>query len=387
MDLDESHGPKKKRQHYVPRLLLRRFSSDERRVSVVILSTGKRIDSVGLKEQCAESYFYGEDGVLEKGFEAGERRFSEVVGDLGAARLAALTTADLFQIKLFVHYQRLRTAGAAEQMDQLTAKTAKELMPRGPSFERLPDFDGIRVRLTNAPQFLFAQATMLTPVLVDLAVKFLISDHSLGLVLSDDPVIVCNQYAEHHPVLGPPCSPGGTTGLAMKGLQLFLPVSPRVCIAVFDPGTYEYGSPTNSLVRLGLGDVRLLNTMQVANAAKCIYFDKRAGTDSEVRRLIEARRKFTDWRTPHVTATPFTPRGDGTYSNFLLHEIPDLRVGKRLSCVKVIRSEADNLGHLPPRSPELLSAPEDFERFLRAKAAAGCIQAIHEAAVSPREPR
>jgi hypothetical protein len=63
--MDERKG-KTKRQHYVPRMILRNFSRDGKRISLV--TGGKRIYNTGLRDQCQEDYFYGADQIMEESF-------------------------------------------------------------------------------------------------------------------------------------------------------------------------------------------------------------------------------------------------------------------------------------------------------------------------------
>jgi hypothetical protein len=49
------------------------------------------------------------------------------------------------------------------------------------------------------------------------------------------------------------------TGLASKGLQIFVPLSPRLCLAIFDPSTYRYQSARRAR-NLAKWEVRALCT-------------------------------------------------------------------------------------------------------------------------------
>ena len=52
-----------KKQHYVPKLLLRHFAVDEgkKRVNAFNVNTKFYKSDISLKGQCQENYFYGED--------------------------------------------------------------------------------------------------------------------------------------------------------------------------------------------------------------------------------------------------------------------------------------------------------------------------------------
>jgi hypothetical protein len=75
-----------KRQHYVPRIILRNFSKDGKRISLVV--DGKRIDGASIGKQCYGDYFYGSDNVMEKSFADSEAKMAAFLGDLAPARLA-----------------------------------------------------------------------------------------------------------------------------------------------------------------------------------------------------------------------------------------------------------------------------------------------------------
>jgi hypothetical protein len=47
-----------KRQHYVPRMILRNFSTDGKRCSLYILSEGQRVDKVSIANQCYKDYLW-----------------------------------------------------------------------------------------------------------------------------------------------------------------------------------------------------------------------------------------------------------------------------------------------------------------------------------------
>ena len=84
---------KKKRQHYVPRFLLKNFSADKRRIALEVLATGRRVDDAQLKAQCYRDYFYGKDEVLENAFaklEETSQGCSEILPPYGS-RLSTIT--------------------------------------------------------------------------------------------------------------------------------------------------------------------------------------------------------------------------------------------------------------------------------------------------------
>lgn len=335
----------KKRQHYVPRLILRAFSRDRATTSVLVLDSGDAIHGASINRQCFENYFYGEDGKVEDSLAQVEGLFAALLGDRSPERLEALTDADMLLLTFFVQLQRGRTVAAADQISEQTDSFWRAALAGDPRFNDLGGLDQFRIGSDRPQSESLYYAALAWPLLLDLKLKFLVPNGKLGFVVSDDPVILYNQYAEHHPIYQ---HHPATVGLAMKGLQVFLPLSPRLCLALFDPTSYEYGSPNRRVVSLGLRDVRLLNQMQALNAHECLYFDRSEMNDDDLRALAKARRAGQGWRTARIFKSEEIPEVDGTTSQIIGLSQPALRVRKKLGCVSAIGrgTELD-----PPKLP------------------------------------
>lgn len=328
---------------------------------MVALGTGKRIENAGLKEQCYEDYFYGKDTVIEDAFAQQEGKFDRALGDLSPKHLEALTEEQVETIRFFMHYQSLRTLGAAEEQNSLTDAVAKSVLSKDTRFADV-DLSKVSVKSGNPQLENLYLASETIPLTLDLEIKFLVSDKKLGFVLSDHPVLACNSFAENHPVLR---EVGGSTGLALKGLQRFLPVSPRVCIALYDPTTYVYGSPARRCCKVSLRDIRILNALQAATAHECVYFDPDLTPADEVAWLLEHRAENRGWREVRIYEGPVTPRSPGMTSQIVAHEKPSLRVGRQFEFLRVIDSGVYAYPRIPPRSPELVQLTEQYQALLR----------------------
>lgn len=365
--------PKKKRQHYVPRLILRGFSTDGRTISLFAFRSVKRVDGASLKEQCYEDYFYGRDGGIEEGFATLEGEFAASLGDLSREHLDTVQQQEADKIRQFVHYQRLRTAGAATDVNDFGEALAKKVLSKD---ARVADvLDKVRIK-TKKPQFeSLHHAVTGFPLVFDLGIKFLVAGRKKTFVVSDNPVVASNQYVEHHPALRE--HPSGSTGLAVKGLQLFLPVSPRVCVALYDKSTYRYGSDTRLTCGASTSDIQLLNVLQAANAQECIYFDPSQLDESEIVRLQRERAKYEGWKEPKFSEGPLTRRPDGLLSQIIMSSAPELRLGAKFNFLKVTDDttyEGYDRGILPPRSEELLELNKQYCKFIDAKTEEACAE-------------
>lgn len=264
---------KTKRQHYVPRMILRNFSDDGKRTSLIV--NGQCIDDVSIKEQCQEPYLYGSDNIMEDLFAAEESKMSTFFGDLAPERFSSLDIEAIGNLLRFVWWQRARTKGAAEHLNNSESALFKAVLKNNPSFTSKfspEDIDSVEIGFTNSQGDALWQAAKLCLIITDMSIKFITTDRTLGFVISDNPVVEYNQFAEHLPNLR-----DYPVGLVHKGLQFFMPLSPSMTLALFDPSTYEYGGKT-SVCKAGPEDVKYLNRMQAANTLRCLYYHKNRWT-------------------------------------------------------------------------------------------------------------
>ena len=355
-----------KRQHYVPRMILRNFSEDGKRISLVV--NGKRIDKTSLRDQCQEDYFYGADQVIEKSFADEEDKMAAFFGDLAPERFANLNKENVHQLRLFVAYQHARTRGAAEHLSKFTGAFAKQTLTDSLILNKtievsLQDLESVEIGMHDAQNEAIWLAAKTNPILFDMNVKFVTTTRTQGFIIADHPVVAYNQFAEHHAILSRYPT---ATGLALKGLQLFMPLSPTMALAVFDPSTYEYGGK-NSVCKAGPADVAHLNRMQAVNAHACFYFDDRRMTDAALSDLDRTRNQHPSVFKKHVATSPMIQREDGKMSRFVAVYDTEVRVGAKLSFIRTIDGhsyEGYEGASVPIRSREVMEFAELYGKML-----------------------
>jgi hypothetical protein len=355
----------KKKQHYVPRFLLRNFSADGRSIALIVLRSGKRIAQASLADQCFRNFFYGEDLVLENEFAEWESKIAGLLRHADIPHLQRLNPKELHQLKLFVHYQKLRTAGAADDLNMAADAIGRAVMSNGPD-PLLKDLAGsVRIRHSSAQHLALYHAATSTPLLLDLEVKFLTRGRPPGFIISDDPVVMCNQWAENHPKFRG-CA--AITGLALKGIQMFLPLSPEICLTLFDPGTYTYGNASSVARRIDEADVHLLNGLQARNAVDCVYYQPGWSLAGDLTSLCEQRSKSGAARQPSVEVGGLSPHADGSLRQRMEYRPPGLRVGAKFGFVTGVDPETfENVpaSNPPVRSLELIQLAQEYEAFIR----------------------
>ena len=122
-----------KRQHYVPKFYLRRFSHSKKHINLINVGRNLPILGAALKTQAYEDYFYGSD-----------LKFEKMLGDLEASITSLIDkivkfgypppqySEDHIGILYFAFLQNTRTLYNAEMVDEMTNQTFAEIMSKDP---------------------------------------------------------------------------------------------------------------------------------------------------------------------------------------------------------------------------------------------------------------
>lgn len=356
-------------QHYVPQMILRKFSQNRAATSLMVLDKGLRVPSATVKHQCCEDYFYGDDQIMEKSFAKEEDKLAHHLGDLSVAKLEGIPDSVMAELVNFVHYQHARTRGAAEHLNRFTDALAKSVL-RG-TFElnrdssiRPQELDRVEIGLNKAPNQSLLLAAKTLPLMRDMQVKFISTQRTPGFLIADHPVVAYNHFAEHHQRLR---HFPGATGFARKGLQLFMPLSPSVTLAIYDPTTYQYGG-SSRVCRAGPHDVQYLNQMQVINAFRCVFFDQNRIDEATLDGLLTARSNHPSMYTKDAVESDYIQRDDGRIGRLVAVNHPDLRVGAKLSFIRLIDGHSyDGCDEIPIRSQKHVALAMRYAEFLDEK--------------------
>jgi hypothetical protein len=376
--------PKKKRHHYVPQFVLRNFSPGGDAVPTFVLGSGEFHERSSVRGQCARDYFYGRSGEMEDAFAQSETKVSAVlrraaVGDLvgfdapyrvrafpDTAGHAVLEEHPLHVLREFIYYQTHRTAASADETQEVIDRAAKRWLRKDPRLkkeapEAFEHLDNVIIKLNDPMRNILYTTGPFKFGMLDMTVKFLVVDEP-SFILSDHPVALRNQYSEVNP--GGP----GALGMLARGLQMIMPVSPTMTVAVYDGDVYECGAEDSVIVKVSARNARVLNEMQLRNAAECVYLHPSVPQDhAELQRTWLNRPR----RTQRRVEGPIKDRGDGTFSQFEYTLPAEVAPPPRVRCFRindrtsetVCRSFGD-MQSFPLRSFALSEAVEDMRAVL-----------------------
>lgn len=273
--------PDNKRQHYVPTSTLRRFASDisrldkgkPRQINLLNLRSGKIIRGASLKRQCYRDYFYSADLTYEHAIGSLEGIFSKIAQ--GIIERKTLSPLDGQHIVEMITLQRARTQHAEHTAEAMNAKMFRLL-----TYGRVSDDvrGSLGIKSNNLSLHLTGQAMTLSPMMLDLKQFVVINDTDTPFVISDNPVVMTNWFCrQRYPATAP-------IGFAKSGLQIVMPLSPKIALYLHDSGVYSSVSE-ETRIHVRLADVLQLNELQCHSAFENIYFSPRT-RENELNKLL-----------------------------------------------------------------------------------------------------
>lgn len=223
----------KRRQHFVPKFYLRRWETAPQRVNLFHLASSKAIREASLRDQCYAHRFYGGDESLEDELAAFEGAAApalrRVIDDGNPPKRGSEDHAVLLA---FVALQTLRTSSARENIKDSYRKMDEQIFgdqEPAPSaavqkFSPVSEGEALALLFKILPKYVQA--------LADLHLHVASSTSKNQLITSDNPVFRYNSYCRGIRYWG---SLGGIS----RGLQVFLPLSPRILLLLYDRWVYR----------------------------------------------------------------------------------------------------------------------------------------------------
>lgn len=255
----------KRKHHFVPKFYLEAFRSDVRRIHLYNLKRSLPVQSAGLRDQCYKHRFYGPDDEIENLLANLESSLAPVLREIRSKGALPPVTSDKHSHLLtFGAMQILRTPKHAERLNRMFDKALKQVYSRaanqlGMDLEatRIGYDDPVLIALRNLPQ--------MQDALTDLNAHLIVSSRNAFLT-SDNPAFKYNQFCEEIQYTG-------VTGAIQGGLQIFIPLSPRHLLVLYDASTYRAvaGRYTRSS-GARQSDIDQLNKMQLMSADENVYF-------------------------------------------------------------------------------------------------------------------
>lgn len=316
----------KKRQHFVPKMYLKRFSADGKSLRIFNLRSARFIDGASLREQCYRDYMYGRTPEREDALGSVEGIANIALDRVVEKCAPPLPSEKEFStLLLFIAVQYARTSYQADAIEESFDKLIRRLGSHDATLSELYRLGG-SVTVNNVPALNVAQAADSHLLLSDLGWMLLRAAPQTEFILSDAPVVCYNQLLE-------PLQGLSTTGWAWKGLQVLVPISPEYTLVLYDRTTYRTNPKQDTVFQATPQDVLSLNLVQYVAAHENLYF--RGARQFELERLHKMgkglRRKDKTRQSVH-DQPPFSAT---TSSELIVSGKVDVRVGLALSVLTI----------------------------------------------------
>lgn len=258
----------KKNQHFVPKLLLRHFSTDPNRKLINIFNADTKFykSNCPLRHQGQESYFYGEDREIEDTLAKLENAAATIISNIVSNNtIPKWGSDDSRHLFLFSMLLSFRTKNSAEHMNEVVDKMFQEIKKYDSLFDN-PNYNKIYFRLKNPSAYSLGIIAKEVFKAYDLGVKLVVNKSNKKFIISDHPAVLYNQFLEDRK------HPGGHLGMFTKGLQLFFPISPECMLVYFDKWAYKVGNKKDIVVYTkNANDIDQLNFLQIVNCTEMVY--------------------------------------------------------------------------------------------------------------------
>jgi hypothetical protein len=273
--------PDNKRQHYVPKYMLRQFScnenaisdDDRRQINLLNIKQRKIVYGASLRDRCYRNYMYSKNLVVEHALSKLEGSHAQLTKKIMSTR--NLDLRDGLRIVQLIALQKARTEQIESQFNDMANKLIK-LMLFNRSSETL--LRQTKIKIDNVAVLMIATGLSMSPILLDLKQFLLINETHLPFIISDNPAVFTNWFFRRTFPDRP------SEGMKRSGLQVYLPLSPKFALLLHDSNVYMTQNENGNVVLRNSSDIKSLNSLQWLNAYANIYIPP--GIDEEYLREI-----------------------------------------------------------------------------------------------------
>ncbi|BBI35872.1 DUF4238 domain-containing protein [Cohnella abietis] len=302
----------KNRQHYVPKFYLKNFSNTPKAIDTFNLTNAKYIQNASIKDMCQRHNFYGADKRIENLLnEKIETKACSLIREVLETSKFPQSIQDYMHLYMFLLVSEARNLKIAESANQAMDMLSKAILEHYPEIQDL-DLNKFTIKLNEPSTYSIEAAIEGTPLVLDLK-PLLIVEQTMGarrFITSDNPLIRYNSFylSKNYP---------GGFGYINRGAQFFFPISPHMCILLYDEKAYDIPDQQDHILILKKGkDVDQLNELFYLNAHNNVFFEQKTKMEY-IERLHHKNRR--EPRIANLERETNTFRAEDSQGGKLLH--------------------------------------------------------------------
>ncbi|GHV84876.1 hypothetical protein AGMMS50230_04840 [Spirochaetia bacterium] len=254
----------RKKQHYIPKFLLRNFSCDDlgKYLNIYLLDQSIIVNNGDLRNQCYDNHFYGKDQKIEELYQIIESWFGGVQKKLLSGS-TDLNSDENDYIRIFILFQLNRTPQTEKLYNDQLTLVMRETFRSHPEFGQ--HINELAIEWNSSAAFSIKLSSGMIQNISDLKIGLLKSNSNKEFILGEQPVIILNPFLCQRKFAG------RKQGLGQKGTVIVLPISPLYAIVLYDKERYSFLNFKN-VIELTDADTQLLNYCQFLQTDECIYY-------------------------------------------------------------------------------------------------------------------
>lgn len=316
-------------QHYVPQFLLRYFGSGKKDQVWVYDKAANRSFATNAKNIASESRFYdfefeGQSMSLEPMLSTLESNAKPIIeGILKADSLASLGDEDKAMLAVFLSVQFTRTKTFREQWSDFPRMLRESfevrnetVAPGSQAAELIRDLTENQSKAETA-RFIAQAPREFAPHFITKQWVLAATTRKHPFVISDNPLTLQNMID---------MSPRGNLGLAVRGIEIYFPLSPVRALAIWCPSLVDMvrrGAETLRRIPLGLAG------LSISDPDGLLALDEAIGTGRTLVYNKENVMNFNSLQIARSERYVFSCVNDFQLATEMLKSHPNLRRGPR----------------------------------------------------------
>ena len=268
-----------KNQHYVSQFLLNNFQIDSTNQIYCFDKTNDKIFKTNIKNVACEKWFYDIDegnpnSSLEQDLSQLEGRVAPIINEkiLRNKSIRGLTDDDFLQVALFIAVQILRTRSARQSLKCMDELIQRELVEIGSDIDKIQNYKKIETEKELKEIAISNIKTVkdrLVPHILDKV--WMLYESNNEFIISDNPIGFQNTVNKDEF--------RGTIGLAVRGIEIYLPLSPQynlglLCRKTFNEMKTYFTEYYRELDSQGSFELRnFVNSIRRKTPVKCFDFN------------------------------------------------------------------------------------------------------------------
>ncbi|PIF34316.1 uncharacterized protein DUF4238 [Flavobacterium sp. 9] len=266
-----------KNQHFVPQFFQRFFSYENNGKTIGMFNTKLNTfkNQVSISSQLSSDYFYDQDGNLENWLSQHETDSAPIFKEMWEKEKLPITQSkDHFKMLHFmvvldlrnpIHFKILNNL--EQKLPETKSKISEGNLSSDDMVSKLKEHQTYQGKHDS-----LQSAELLASDLLDLKYKLIKNTTSTPFIISDNPLVLYNQFLEKRN-----WTIGSQRDFGLKGLQLFLPLNDSYMLIAYDPNIYKLGSKKQQVVTIDdKNSIDQFNLLQFLNSETTINFNHKA---------------------------------------------------------------------------------------------------------------